>query len=197
MTERTTPFPRLAVALAYAFSDERHTANRPAMARAADMRLGEPGPLAGMDGAAEVGTARKFLEKGLSPLHFAALYAKYGQRRSQCKHCGSEGDHLEWLAALRVLSSHLADFLAMRSVTADLRFDLVRRYFDENWAPTIEQMAHRNGCSTRSADRASTRTADWLRGTRKKKPGEEPVYGVEQAAHAVAEKLLRDGGFIP
>ena len=42
MTERMTPFPRLAVALAYAFSDERHT-KRPAMARAADARLGEPG----------------------------------------------------------------------------------------------------------------------------------------------------------
>ena len=27
MTERMTPFPRLAVALAYAFSDERHTTN--------------------------------------------------------------------------------------------------------------------------------------------------------------------------
>ena len=42
MTERMTPFPRLAVALAYAFSDERHTTQRPAMARA-DARLGEPG----------------------------------------------------------------------------------------------------------------------------------------------------------
>ena len=29
MTERMTPFPRLAVALAYAFSDERHTTQRP------------------------------------------------------------------------------------------------------------------------------------------------------------------------
>lgn len=83
--------PRLAVALAYAFSNERHTANRPAMARAADERLGEPGSFSGMGGAAEIGIARKFLEQGLSPLHFAALYAKYGQRRAQCKHCGSEG----------------------------------------------------------------------------------------------------------
>jgi len=36
----------------------------------------------------------------------------------------------------------------------------------------------------------------WLRGTRQKK-GAEPIYGVEQAAHANAEKLLREAGFIP
>lgn len=35
----------------------------------------------------------------------------------------------------------------------------------------------------------------WLRGTREKK-GAEPIYGVEQAAHAAAEKLLREAGFI-
>lgn len=197
MSSYATPFPSLDVALACAFSDERHTSGRPAMARAADDRLGEPGPLTGMDGAAEMGKARQFLERGLAPLHFAALYAKHGRRRAQCKHCGSQGDHLEWLAALRVVSSHLADFLAMRSVTADLRFDLVRRYFDENWAPSLEQMARRHDCSDRSVERASSRTADWLRGTRKKRPGEDPVYGVEQAAHAVAEKILRDGGYIP
>ncbi|WP_241063518.1 hypothetical protein [Achromobacter xylosoxidans] len=100
MTERTTPFPRLAVALAYAFSDERHTTNRPAMARAADARLGEPGPLAGIDGAAEIAKLRQFLERGLEPLHLAVLYARYGQRKAYCKCCGSEGDHPDWSGAL-------------------------------------------------------------------------------------------------
>lgn len=197
MTERTTPFPRLAVALAYAFSDERSTANRPAMARAADDRLGEPGPLSGMDGAAETGTARKFLERGLSPLHFAVLYARYGQRQTQCKCCGGVGDHLQWLASLRTLADSLAAFLGMSSVNAEMRFSLVRRHFDENWAPTLDDLARRHECSERSADRANVKTAEWIRGTRKKRSGEEPVYGVEQAAHASAERLLRDGGFIP
>ncbi|WP_277757122.1 hypothetical protein [Achromobacter denitrificans] len=77
MTERNTPFPRLAVALAYAFSEERHTLNRPAMARAADMRLGEPGPLSGADGCAEIGKVRQFLERNLNPLHVAVLHARY------------------------------------------------------------------------------------------------------------------------
>lgn len=31
----------------------------------------------------------------------------------------------------------------------------------------------------------------------RKKAGGEPVYGIEQAAHAMAEKVLQEGGFIP
>ena len=107
MTERMTPFPRLAVALAYAFSDERHTTQRPAMARAADARLGEPGPLAGIDGAAEIAKLRQFLERGLDPLHLAVLYARHGQRKTHCKCCGSEGDHPDWSGALHRVAGRL------------------------------------------------------------------------------------------
>ncbi|AZS80686.1 hypothetical protein ELS24_20875 [Achromobacter spanius] len=197
MSERNTPFPRVAVALAYAFSEERHTANRPAMARAADDRLGEPGAFSGMDGAAETGDARKFLEHGLDRLHFAVLYAKYGQRKTQCKCCGSVGDHLEWLGALRAVANALAEYLSMSSVSAEMRVDLVRRHFDETWSPRLGDLARRHECSRSSAERASVKAADWIRGTRKKRAGENPVYGIEQAAHASAEQLLRDGGFIP
>lgn len=196
MNEHKAPFACTAVALAYAFSDERHTSGRPAMARAADERLGELGPLSGMDGAAEIGKTRKFLEQRLSQKHFALLYAKYGQRKTRCKSCGTAGDHLEWVGALRMLANYLADYLGMRSINAGMRYALMRRHFDPDWRPTLDQLASENECSRASAERASVKATDWIRGTRKKKAGEEPVYGVEQAAHAMAERVLREGGFI-
>ncbi|WMD23054.1 hypothetical protein RAS12_11970 [Achromobacter seleniivolatilans] len=196
MSERIAPFARLAVALAYAFSDERHTTNRPAMSRAADTRLGEPGPLSGMDGAAEIGKVRQFLERGIQPLHFAALYARYGQRKACCKHCNTEGDHPEWVGALYKVAAALGEYLTMRTAHSELLYALVRRYYDSGSVRTHQALADAYACKVRSVERASARTADWLRGTRAKK-GAEPIYGVEQAAHAAAEKLLRDGGFIP
>jgi len=196
MTERTTPFPRLAVALAYAFSDERHTANRPAMARAADARLGDPGPLSGMDGAAEIAKLRQFLERGLEPLHLAVLYARYGQRKTHCKCCGSEGDHMDWSGALHRVAGALGAYLSMRTAHSALLYALVRRHYDTGSMRTLQSLADEYGCKARSVERASARAGDWLRGTREKK-GAEPIYGVEQAAHAAAEKLLQDGGFIP
>lgn len=195
MSDLAIPFPCLAVALAYAFSDERHTSGRPAMARAADDRLGEPGPLAGMDGAAEIGKARQFLERGLEPLYFAVLYAKYGQRKTRCKHCGSPGDDLQWLGALRALAGELADFLRMPSINSEMRFALVRRYF-EGSGPALDTLAERYVCRRRSVERANVRTIDWLRGSRAGEGG-EPVTGVEQVGHAKAAKLLRAAGFIP
>ncbi|WP_454669572.1 hypothetical protein [Achromobacter kerstersii] len=196
MSERNTPFPRVAIALAYAFSDERHTLNRPAMARAADTRLGEPGPLSGMDGASEIAKVRQFLERGLDPLHLAVLCARYGQRKACCKHCHTEGDHHEWVGALYKVAAALGGYLSMRTAHSELLYALVRRYYDSGSARTHQALADAYACKVRSVERASTRTADWLRGTREKK-GAEPIYGVEQAAHAAAEKLLRDGGFIP
>ncbi|AVG40017.1 polysaccharide deacetylase family protein [Achromobacter insolitus] len=196
MSERNTPFPRLAVALAYAFSDERHTLNRPAMARAADTRLGEPGPLSGADGCAEIGKVRQFLERNLDPLHVAALHARYGQRVASCKHCHSEADHPGWVAALYTVAGALGAYLSMRTAHSELLYALVRRYYDSGSARTLQSLADEYACKVRSVERASGRANDWLRGTREKK-GAEPIYGVEQAAHAAAEKLLRDGGFIP
>ncbi|QKQ48504.1 hypothetical protein [Achromobacter denitrificans] len=195
MSERNAPFARLAVALAYAFSNERHTSNRPAMARAADEVLGEPGQLAGMDGAAEIGNARRFLERGLSQLDFAVLFAKYGQRKTCCKACGGASDHPEWMGALHRISVALAGVLSMPSVHSEMRFALVRRYYEGN-APTIDFLANQHECRLRSAERAAAKTADWLRGTRGVN-GTEAVRGLEQLAHAEAERLLRDGGFIP
>ncbi len=194
---RATPFPRIAVALDYAFTDERHTAGRPAMARAADARLGEPGPFSGIDGAAETGTARKFLERGLAPLHFAVLRARYGQRKSPCKYCGCAGDHLEWLTAIRALAAELAEFLAMPSVNSEMRMDLLRRHFEGKDGVGLEDLAKRHDCSLSTSKRASAKTASWIKGARKAKTSEPAVYGIEQGAHAAAEKLLRDGGFIP
>lgn len=196
MTERTTPFPRLAVALAYAFSDERHTTSRPAMARAADARLGEPGPLAGIDGAAEIAKLRQFLERGLNPLHLAVLYARYGQRKTYCKCCGSEGDHPDWSGALHRVAGELGAYLSMRTAHSALLYALVRRHYDTGGMRTLQSLADEYGCKVRSVERASARAGDWLRGTREKK-GAEPIYGVEQAAHAEAEKLLREAGCIP
>lgn len=196
MTESTTPFPRLAVALAYAFSDERHTTNRPAMARAADVRLGEPGPLAGIDGAAEIAKLRQFLERGLEPLHLAVLYARYGQRKAHCKCCGSEGDHPDWSGAIHRVAGALGAYLSMRTAHSALLYALVRRHYDTGSMRTLQSLADEYGCKVRSVERASARAGDWLRGTREKK-GAEPIYGVEQAAHAAAEKLLREAGFIP
>ncbi|AZY48843.1 hypothetical protein ACLQ9F_12000 [Bordetella avium] len=196
MSERNAPFPRLAVALAYAFSEERHILNRPAMARAADMRLGEPGPLSGADGCAEVGKVRQFLDRNLSPLHVAVLYARYGQRVASCKYCHSEADHPAWVAALYKVAMELGAHLSMRTVNSELLYALVRRYYDSGAARTLQSLADEYACKVRSVERASARANDWLRGTREKK-GAEPIYGVEQAAHAVAEKILREGGFIP
>lgn len=194
--ERTTPFPRLAVALGYAFTDERHTTNRPAMARAADVRLGEPGPLAGIDGAAEIAKLRQFLERGLEPLHLAVLYARYGQRKTHCRCCGSEGDHPDWSGALHRVAGGLGAYLSMRTAHSALLYALVRRHYDSGSMRTLQSLADEYGCKVRSVERASARAGDWLRGTREKK-GAEPIYGVEQAAHAAAEKLLREAGFIP
>ncbi len=196
MSERNTPFARLAVALAYAFSDERHTLNRPAMARAADTRLGEPGPLSGADGCAEIGKVRQFLERNLDPLHVAVLHARYGQRVASCKHCHSEADHPGWTAAMYKIAVALGAHLSMRTAHSELLYALVRRYYDSGTVRTLQSVADEYACKVRSVERASARANDWLRGTREKK-GAEPIYGVEQAAHAAAEKLLRDGGFIP
>ena len=175
MTERMTPFPRLAVALAYAFSDERHTTQRPAMARAADARLGEPGPLAGIDGAAEIAKLRQFLERGLDPLHLAVLYARHGQRKTHCKCCGSEGDHPDWSGALHRVAGALGAYLSMRTAHSALLCpgapSLRQRQYPDAPVPADEY-----GCKVRSVERASARAGDWLRGTREKK-GAEPIYG--------------------
>ncbi|KGD95255.1 MULTISPECIES: hypothetical protein [Achromobacter] len=196
MTERNAPFPRLAVALAYAFSEERHTLNRPAVARAADMRLGEPGPLAGVDGCAEIAQVRQFLERGLEPLHLAVLWARYGQRKVCCKHCQSEGDHPGWVGALQRIAVALGAHLSMRTAHSALLHALVRRYYDRGSVRTLQAIADEYACNVRSVERASAKANEWLRGAREKK-GAEPIYGIEQAAHAAAEMLLRGGGFIP
>ena len=108
MTERMTPFPRLAVALAYAFSDERHTTQRCYGTRGR-RTAGRAWPLAGIDGAAEIAKLRQFLERGLDPLHLAVLYARHGQRKTHCKCCGSEGDHPDWSGALHRVAGALVD----------------------------------------------------------------------------------------
>ena len=149
MTERMTPFPRLAVALAYAFSDERHT-QRPAMARAADARLGEPGPLAGIDGAAEIAKLRQFLERGLDPLHLAVLYARHGQRKTHCKCCGSEGDHPDWSGALHRVAGALGAYLSMRTAHSALLYALVRRHYDSGNTRTLQFLADEYGCKVRA-----------------------------------------------
>ncbi|WP_277757123.1 hypothetical protein [Achromobacter denitrificans] len=84
----------------------------------------------------------------------------------------------------------------MRTAHSELLYALVRRYYDSGSVRTLQSLADEFACKVRSVERASARANDWLRGTREKK-GAEPIYGVEQAAHASAEKLLRDGGFIP
>lgn len=170
--------------------------NRPAMARAADARLGEPGPLAGIDGAAEIAKLRQFLERDLEPLHLAVLYARYGQRKAYCKCCGSEGDHPDWSGALHRVAGALGVYLSMRTAHSALLYALVRRHYDTGSMRTLQSLADEYGCKVRSVERASARAGDWLRGTREKR-GAEPIYGVEQAAHAAAEKLLRECGFIP
>ena len=195
MTERMTPFPgwRWRWPTPSAMSG---TPQRPAMARAADARLGEPGPLAGIDGAAEIAKLRQFLERGLDPLHLAVLYARHGQRKTHCKCCGSEGDHPDWSGALHRVAGALGAYLSMRTAHSALLYALVRRHYDSGNTRTLQFLADEYGCKVRSVERASARAGDWLRGTREKK-GAEPIYGVEQAAYAAADKLLREAGFIP
>ncbi|WP_160318561.1 hypothetical protein [Achromobacter sp. DMS1] len=48
-----------------------------------------------------------------------------------------------------------------------------------------------------SQRRAGERQGGGLAARTRQKKGAEPIYGVEQAAHANAEKLLREAGFIP
>ncbi|WP_251863405.1 hypothetical protein [Achromobacter sp. Marseille-Q4962] len=84
----------------------------------------------------------------------------------------------------------------MRTAHSALLYALVRRNYDTGGMRTLPSLADEYGCKVRSVERASARAGGWLRGTRQKK-GAEPIYGVEQAAHANAEKLLREAGFIP
>jgi len=94
------------------------------------------------------------------------------------------------------IAGRLGAHLSMRTAHSELLYALVRRYYDSGTVRTLQSLADEYACKVRSVERASARANDWLRGTREKK-GAEPIYGVEQAAHAAAEKLLRDGGFIP
>ena len=83
----------------------------------------------------------------------------------------------------------------MRTAHSALLYALVRRHYDSGNTRTLQFLADEYGCKVRSVERASARAGDWLRGTREK--GAEPIYGVEQAAYAAADKLLREAGFIP
>ena len=150
----------------------------------------------GIDGAAEIAKLRQFLERGLDPLHLAVLYARHGQRKTHCKCCGSEGDHPDWSGALHRVAGALGAYLSMRTAHSALLYALVRRHYDSGNTRTLQFLADEYGCKVRSVERASARAGDWLRGTREKK-GAEPIYGVEQAAYAAADKLLREAGFIP
>lgn len=82
-----------------------------------------------------------------------------------------------------------------RAAYSELVYALVRRYYDIRGV-RMQPLADEYACKVRSVERASSRANDWQRGTREKKGGTEPIYGVEQAAHAAAEKSPHDGGFI-
>lgn len=195
MTEKQYPFKSATAAIVHAFNDERRGGARPASARLADKRLAEPPEFGGVDGSVEKAVAAAMLAKGLSRVQFAALQARYAPRQRRCPCCNQHVWRDDWLAALRTLAEAVAPLVDMPSVRSTLLTALVQRHY-EGSSKGLDRLASEHSVSVSTVSRANSIVLPWLRGSRKGKDGASPVEGIDQAAFALAEEVLRSGGFI-
>lgn len=208
MTERA-PFHNAADALRYLFDAERPTTvSRSAIARWADGTLGDPGPLAGLDGAATAGSAKAMLEGRLTQLQLVVLAARYApsRRRCECKAdcCSGWKTNPKWREAIDYLAHEALyralaglDAMYVRYVTAVL----LKEYGQRKIAVT--DVGTDLGLSLGSCANYKRAILSWL--LRAEAIPEEVVgnkktlaqpQGMEVQAFAAAEEALRQGGFI-
>ncbi|SAI70479.1 Uncharacterised protein [Bordetella ansorpii] len=189
------PFKTVTQAIVHALNDERRGGSpRPAASRLADARLADPPPFAGADLDAEKAMAERILSKELSRLHLAALRARYAPRQMRCCECNGQRPRLEWLAALREIANAAGQAMGQAGY-ADLRLALVQRHYEDN-GERLETLAQRHHVSLSTVSRINSQVTPFLKGAKHGKNGALPLQGIDQAAYARAEDILRHAGFV-
>lgn len=202
------PFRDVDEALKFLFDPNRVSCDRPPAARMADKRRGEPGPLAGLDGVAESGTAEVMLKGRLTPLQFAILAARYAPNKMRCgcksDCCSGWRTNPQWRQAIDYLASEAlykalpdCDAMYMRFVAAVL----LREYGRQKIALT--DVGADLGLAMGTCSKYKRRILDWLLrpmtepdAAKNSKDGPPAPPGKEVIAKIEAEQALRLGGFI-
>ncbi|WP_144630250.1 hypothetical protein [Bordetella genomosp. 13] len=189
------PFMTVTQAIVHALNDERRSGSpRPAASRLADARLADPPPFVGADLDAEKAMAERILSKELNRLHLAALRARYAPRQARCCECNGQRPRLDWLAALREISVAAGEAVGHAGNT-ELRLALVRRHYEDS-GTRLETLAHEHGVSLSTVSRINSLVSPFLKGAKHGRKGTAPMQGIDQAAYAHAEEILRHGGFV-
>lgn len=209
MTERP-PFRHAVEALRFLFNPDRATCDRPPAARMVDKRRGDPGPLAGLDGAAEIGVAEDMLRRRLTPLQLAVLACRYAPSKVRCECrsdcCSGWRTNPTWREAISDVSGEAVYRVLPGREPVDQRFVaavLLREFGGQKIVLT--EVGADLGMSPATCSRRKRKTLDWLlrpRALPESKGADGCVttpaqpQGIEVEAFALAEGVLRGGGFI-
>lgn len=209
MTERP-PFRHAVEALRFLFDPDRAACDRPPAARMIDKRRGDPGPLAGLDGAAEIGVAEDMLRKRLTPLQLAVLACRYAPSKVRCECrsdcCSGLRTNPTWREAISDVSGEAVYRVLPGREPVDQRYVaavLLREYGSQKIVLT--DVGTSLGMSLGTCTNRKRKILDWLLRPRaipaeKREDGTasktESPQGVEVAAFVLAEEVLRGGGFI-
>lgn len=199
------PFRHAVEALQYLFNPERATVDRPPVARLADKRRGDPGPLSGLDGAATAASAESMLEGNLTPLQLAVLSCRYAPNRLRCECrsdcCSGWRTNPTWREAISFVAGDAVYRVMPKREPIPLRYVtavLLREYGKRKIALT--DVGSDVGMSLGTCTRYRRLISDWLlhQPALESDADDKPPLpaGIEVTAFALAEDALRRGGFI-
>lgn len=206
------PFQHAVDALRFLFNPERTTCDRPPVARLADLRRGEPGAISGLDGAATVASAEAMIRGRLTQSQMAILACRYAPAKLRCgcraDCCSGWRTNPQWREAISYVALDALYQALPDGESARLRFVtavLLREYGHKKHI-VLTDLGADLGMSIGTCSNYKRRVLNWLlrpqtvseerdeKGSvvkRALQKGQEPV------AFALAEEVLRQGGFIP
>ncbi|MFT0532252.1 hypothetical protein ACMHYJ_05365 [Castellaniella hirudinis] len=176
----------------------------------ADKRRGDPGPLAGLDGAAEIGMAETMLKARLTPLQLMVLACRYAPSKLRCECradcCSGWRTNPTWRTAIADVAGEAVYHALPAREHVDQRYVaavLLREYGAQKIALT--DVGASLGMPLGTCTNRKRKILGWLLRPKalpevKREDGtiSQPAQaqGIEVSAFALAEEVLRGGGFI-
>lgn len=181
-------------ALRFAFDpDRQQQCGRPASSRMHG-KLGTPGALSGLDGAAQAGMIRKSLSR-LPYVQQSILVARYAPSsiKCECKHecCRGWTPNPEWQAAVRIVADCVTkEALDGCTVDRQLLLGILAKLYGKKISVVL--VAEEQGVSSGTASNHTAKVKRWLYGERVVRAGEEPKKGEQDLAIEAAERTLQE-----
>ena len=180
-------------ALRFAFDPQRSgQCERPAASRMSDKRLGTPGALSGLDGAAQAGMIRKSLSR-LPYVQQSLLVARYAPSsiKCECKHecCRGWTPNPQWQASVRLVADCVTkEALDGCTVDRQLLLGILAKLYGKKISVIL--VAEEQGVSSGTASNHTAKVKRWLLGERTARAGEGPKKGEQNLAIEMANRLL-------